>query len=126
MLRAGLAAGLGCAALHYRRHDEPLDRPIKPEFRRFAAENRVRIVVPGETAAARHVVVTYPPVFEEVLDRFPTIAHDHRTVVVNQMAARTLTGGDIAYDPLRVRAHLRELLGSEASTRLRPGLIVLR
>jgi hypothetical protein len=115
MLRAGLAEGLRCAVMHYRRHDEDLRRPLKPEFRRFAAEHDVRIVAPGEAAATRHVIVTYPPVFEEVVDRFPDIDHAHLTVVVNQMAERDLARTDIAYDPLRVRAHLRELLGGEGT-----------
>ena len=73
----------------------------------------MRIVAPGETLEARTAIVTYPPVFEEALDRFPQVAPEHVVVVVNQMAERDSAGLDVAYDPPRVRAHLRELLGSE-------------
>jgi hypothetical protein len=70
-------------------------------------------VSPGEVVRAETVVVTYPPLFDQVMDRFPSVDHDQLVVVVNQMAERDRTGGDPAYDPGRVRAHLKELLGSE-------------
>ena len=75
----------------------------------------MRIVAPGEAVRAATVVVTYPPVFAEVMDRFPAVAHDRLVVVVNQLAERDRAGTDVAYDPLRVRAHLAELLGSRGA-----------
>ena len=59
------------------------------------------------------MVVTYPPVFAERMDRFPEVAHDRLVVVVNQMAERDRAGADVAYDPARVRENLVALLGSE-------------
>jgi glycosyltransferase involved in cell wall biosynthesis len=113
MIRAGLAAGLDCAALHYRRYDLEPGRPLDTDFRRFALENDVRIVAPGERLAARTVVVTYPAVFDQPMDRFPEIACERVAVVVNQMAERDVAGTDVAYDLARVRANLAELLGTE-------------
>ncbi len=113
MIRAGLAAGRDCAALHYRRYDLDPTRPLDAGFRRFSAGNGVRIVAPGERLRARTVVVTYPAIFDHAMDRFPQVAHDHLAVVVNQMAERDVALTDPAYDPARVRANLSELLGSE-------------
>ena len=113
MIRAARAAGLDAALLHYRRHDQDVTRPLNADVRRLAWDNDVRIVAPGETLKARTVVVTYPPVLQEALDRFPKVAHDDLIVVVNQMAERDLAGADVAYDPARVRANLVRLLGSE-------------
>ena len=113
MIRAARAAGLDAALLQYRRADQDLTRPLNADVRRLARDNDVRIVAPGETLEARTVVVTYPPVLQEALDRFPNVSHDHLIVVVNQMAERDLAGGDIAYDPALVRANLGRLLGSE-------------
>ena len=113
MLRAGLAAGLDCAALHYRRYDLEPGRPLDADFRRFALENGVRIVAPGERLEARTVVVTYPAVFDRPMDRFPEVDHERVAVVVNQMAERDVAGTDVAYDLARVRANLAELLGAE-------------
>jgi len=113
MIRAGLAAGLDCAVLHYRRYDLDPVRPLDAGFRRFAAENGVRIVAPGERLGAKTVIVTYPAIFDHAMDRFPQVAHEHLGVVVNQMAERDIAGTDRAYDPARVRAHLAEAFGSE-------------
>ena len=113
MIRAGLAAGLDCAALHYRRYDLEPGRPLDTDFRRFALENDVRIVAPGERLVARTVVVTYPAVFDRPMDRFPEVACERVAVVVNQMAERDVAGTDVAYDLARVRTNLAELLGTE-------------
>ena len=107
MLRAAGDAGLTAAILHYRRPDLDVTRPLAAAVRRFAQANAVRIVAPGEAVAARTVVVTYPPVFAEALDRFPAVAHVTLAVVVNQMAERDLDRRDVVYDPAAVRATLR-------------------
>jgi hypothetical protein len=73
----------------------------------------VRIVAPGERLRAETVVVTYPAIFDHVMDRFPRVDHEHLAVVVNQMAERDVARTDPAYDPARVRAHLVEVFGSE-------------
>lgn len=70
-------------------------------------------MAPGETLRAAHVIVTYPPILAELMDRIPETGHDHLTVVVNQMAERDREGRDIAYDLPRVRGHLAEAFGSE-------------
>ena len=115
MLAAARAAGLAGALLHYRRYDQDVTAPLRPEVRRFAQAHDVRILAPGEAAAAKTVIVAYPPVFAEAMDRFPALAHQHLVVAVNQLAERDTERRDVAYHPARVRAHLAELLGSEGA-----------
>lgn len=113
MLAASRAASLSTALLHYRRYDQDVTAPLNPDVRRFAWDKDIRVVAPGERVTARTVVLSYPPILDHVMDRFPEITHDHLFVVVNQLAERDRAGTDIAYDPARVRANLVELLGSE-------------
>lgn len=115
MIRAARAAGLDVALLHYRRYDLDPTRPLDPAVRRFAADHGVRIVAPGEQVRAETVIVTYPAVLDQPMDRFPEIAHERLAVVVNQMAERDRAGRERAYDPARVRVNLAELLGSEGA-----------
>ena len=88
MLAAARAAGRSAALLHYRRYDQDVTAPLAAEIRAEAAALGVRILAPGEALEAATVVVTYPPVLAEVMDRFPKIAHERLVVVVNQLAAR--------------------------------------
>jgi hypothetical protein len=115
MIRAARAHGLDAAILHYRRYDLDPTRPLAPGTREQARALGLRIVAPGEVVRARQVIVTYPPVFEHAMDRFPQVEHETLVMVVNQMAARDLAGSDPAYDPLRVRAHLAEVFGAEGA-----------
>jgi glycosyltransferase involved in cell wall biosynthesis len=115
MIGASRAAGLRAGLLHYRRYDQDVTTPLSHSVRRFALAQDVRIVAPGEALRAAHVIVTYPPVFAELMDRFPRIEHDTLAVVVNQMAERDLAGRDVAYDPARVRSHLARALGTEGT-----------
>jgi hypothetical protein len=113
MIRAGLAAGLSCGILQYRRYDLDVTRSLNPEMRDFAWESGVRIVAPGEALRAETVILTHPPLLAHRMDRFPTLDHDHLAVVVNQMAERTVSGTETAYDLDTVRANLHALLGHE-------------
>lgn len=113
MIRAARGAGLDCALLHYRRYDLDPTRVLNPDVRRFAAREGVRLLAPGESLAARAVIVTYPAILDQPMDRFPAIAHERLAVVVNQMAERDLGGTARAYDPARVRETLAGLLGGE-------------
>ena len=113
MLGAARAAGRSAALLQYRRYDQDVTAPLPDPVRAFARDAGIRILAPGEALRARTVIVSYPPVFQEVMDRFPAVDHENLVVVVNQMAARDTAGTDIAYDPARVRANLVRLLGHE-------------
>ena len=123
MIRAARADGRDVALLHHRRYDLDPTRPLDPAVRRFAAEAGIRLVSPGERLRAATVVLTYPALLDQAMDRFPAIEHDRLAVVVNQMAERDRAGTDRAYDPARVRAHLVEQFGSEGALAadLRPG-----
>lgn len=113
MLDAGRARGLSAALFHHRRHDLDPTRPLAPAIRARAAASDTRILAPGERIEARIVIVTYPPPFDAVLDRFPEVTHETLAVVVNQMAERDLARRHPVYDPARVRANLRRAFGSE-------------
>lgn len=113
MIAAARAAGRSAALLHYPRYDQDVAAPLAEIVRETAWASGVHILAPGESLAAGTVIVTYPPVFEAVMDRFPEVRHQRLAVVVNQMAERDLSRSDVAYDPARVRAHLAALLGSE-------------
>lgn len=113
MLDAGRAQGLSAALFHYRRHDLDPTRPLAPAIRARAAASDTRIIAPGERIAAKVVIVTYPPPFDAVLDRFPEVTHETLAVVVNQMAERDLARRHPVYDPARVRENLRRSFGSE-------------
>jgi hypothetical protein len=113
MLDAARAAGLSCALFHHRRQDLDPTRPLSPAIRARAAAGETRILAPGERITAKTVVLTYPPLLDTGLDRFPEIAHERLAVVVNQMAERDLARRHPVYDPGRVRANLRRLLGEE-------------
>ena len=60
------------------------------------------------------MIVTYPPVLAEVMDRFPAVDHDRLAWWSTSSPPATAPARDVAYDPLRVRAHLAELLGGES------------
>jgi hypothetical protein len=113
MVRAARRTGLSCGLLHYRSYHFDVTRPLKRSIRRFAWDNDIRIVAPGEALEAHNVIVTYPAILDHAMDRFPQVKHQRVVVVVNQMAERDTAGSSIAYDPQRVRQHLREFFGHE-------------
>lgn len=113
MISAAREGDLATGLLHSRRFDQDVTNPLNHDVRRLAQALDVRIVAPGEALWATHVIVTYPPVFAELIDRFPQITHETLTVVVNQMAERDRAQRDIAYDPARVRGHLIQALGGD-------------
>nr|MBA3326614.1 glycosyltransferase [Paracoccaceae bacterium] len=113
MIAAARAAGLDAALMQYRRVDQDVTQPLNAAVRAMAWAAGVRIVAPGERLRATTVVVTYPPVFDTALDRFPQVEHERLAVAVNQMAERDLERTDVAYAPARVRANLAALIGSE-------------
>ena len=101
MIAAARAAGLSAAAAAL--------PPLRPGRHRAARAGGApppgasRRAHPGPRrggCAAATVIVTYPPIFAEAMDRFPAVAHDRLVVVVNQLAARDREGRDEAYDPL--------------------------
>lgn len=112
-IEAARAAGMSAALFHWRRHDLDVTQPLNPMVRRLAQEGAIRIVSPGEAARARTVIVGYPAILTEPVDRFPAIESEDLVVVINQMASRLHGGGDPQYDPRAIRANLRETFGRE-------------
>src|SRR5690606_668710 len=60
-----------------------------------------------------YLLVAYPPILQHIIDPRPSISPKHVVVIVNQFASRLVSGADAQYDPLTVRANLREVYDSE-------------
>jgi len=101
------------AILHYRSYNRDVVAPLDENIRRFASDNNIRIVSPGEEISAKNVIISYPPIMEYALDRLPKVDFESLFVVVNQMAERDVRGDDIAYRPEVVRKNLQEFFGQE-------------
>lgn len=113
MIQAARAAAMDCGVFHYRRYDLDVSQPLSHHMRAFFRDNDLDVIAAGERVRAKNVVITYPLIASYLMDRFPEIDHDNLFVVVNQMAERDTRHSDVAYDPLRIRANLKTLLGSE-------------
>lgn len=112
-VHAARAHGLSVALLDWRRYEFDVTEPLPPDLRRLAHERKLRIVSAGERVHASTVVVGYPVVLRHIIDNCPDIACDRLAVIVNQMAARLVGGGDVQYEPLTVRDNLMETFGTE-------------
>lgn len=86
MAAATRAARLDTALLHFRRYDLDRSRPSGREVRGLAQKAGLRIAAPGEAIRAATVVLTYQPLPDQAMDRFPVVDHEQLVVVVNQMA----------------------------------------
>jgi len=113
MAAAAKADGLSVGFFHYPSYDLEVTKPIRAEFREFLWSEGFKMVVAGEEVKARTVIFTYPPVLNEKIDLFPRISHERVFVVVNQMGERNISKTDVAYDPLKVRQNLIDLVGTE-------------
>lgn len=112
-IEAATRAGMSVGVVHWRRYDLDVTQEWNPALRRLAQAGAVRVIAPGEAARAGTVIVGYPAVLRTPMDLFPRIETDRLIVVVNQMAERLYSGKDPQYDPLELRAHLRETFGTE-------------
>ncbi|TPE48397.1 glycosyltransferase [Amaricoccus solimangrovi] len=112
-IRAAVAAGMRVGVFHWRRYDLDMAKPLDPRLRDLVQAGGVTVVSAGETARARTLVFGYPVILADVPDPLPAISCDEVIVVVNQMAARLLDGGDPQYDPAELRATLAGLFGTE-------------
>ena len=112
-IEAATRAGMSVGVVHWRRYDLDVTQELNPALRRLAQAGTVRVIAPGEAARAGTVIVGYPAVLRTPMDLFPRIETDRLIVVVNQMAERLYSGKDPQYDPLELRAHLRETFGTE-------------
>lgn len=112
-IEAATRVGMSVGVVHWRRYDLNVTHEINPALRQLAQAGAVRVIAPGEAARAGAVIVGYPAVLRTPMDLFPRIETDQLIVVVNQMAERLYSGKDPQYDPLELRAHLRETFGTE-------------
>lgn len=115
MMLAARRSGFSVALLQYRRFDLNPNQALAAEIRTFAIEQNIRILAPGERLSVTTVIVTYPAIFDSLMDRLAAIECRRLLVVVNQMAERDLNRANVAYCPGRVRRHLKQSFGTEGN-----------
>lgn len=112
-----ILAGLHCkrsvAVFDWRLYELANATPINHLVRSLAHEGLIDILVPGQELFAETIIVGYPLVLGYLLDDFPKVQFKNLVVVVNQMAHRLCTGGDVQYDPRDIRNNLVEVFGTE-------------
>jgi hypothetical protein len=108
-IREGWRVGL----FHWRRYDLDVSAPLNAGIRQLAQDRSVRIVAPGERVSTRYVVIGYPSILQHPIDLCPKVEFENLFVMVNQLSSVFSDGGSVEYDPLTVRANLKELFGTE-------------
>jgi hypothetical protein len=99
--------------LHYPRYNSNVAASLNQAIRRFAWDNGIKVIAPGETARVGQVVISDASVFEHALDRFPTIECERLFVIQRTGDEASRDPAAIAYDDGRVRKHLVEFFGVE-------------
>lgn len=112
-VNAALSLGKRVAIFHWRRFDLDVKARLKESVRLQAHEGRFDILAAGEPVEAKLVLVGYPVVLNYRLDALPRIDTRRFLILVNQMASRLTTGGDVQYDPERISSNVRELFDIE-------------
>jgi glycosyltransferase involved in cell wall biosynthesis len=110
---AACKAGQRVAVFHWRRFDLSTDAPLQARLYEACMDFAVDILAPGDSVEADVVLVGYPTILEHKIEPMPDVRAKHLLIVVNQFASRLVDGEDRQYDPLRVRAHLRSIFGTE-------------
>jgi glycosyltransferase involved in cell wall biosynthesis len=110
---AACKAGQRVAVFHWRRFDLSVDAPLQAPLYQAWMDFDLDILAPGDNVEADVVLVGYPAILEHKIEPMPDIRTKHLLIVVNQFASRLVDGGDRQYDPLRVRAHLGSIFGTE-------------
>lgn len=113
LVLAALQAGLRVGLFHWRRYTPDSRERLNPAARRLAAQGAVELLSAGEQASARTFVIGFAVVLRHLLDELPAVASERQAVIVNQMASAWTSRPSSVYDPLRLRAHMRQLFGVE-------------
>jgi glycosyltransferase involved in cell wall biosynthesis len=114
-LLACIADGKKIAVFHWRRYDLEAAKPLNGRIRELAAQGKLEIVVAEDEVETEFVVVGYPVILEHEVDGAPKIKFKSFLVIVNQMANRLFSGGDVQYDPGVIRSVLTRLYGTEGT-----------
>ncbi|MGA0594952.1 glycosyltransferase [Enterovirga sp. CN4-39] len=114
-VHAALAAGKSVGVFHWRRYDLDPSKPLNEEVRELAAAGKIEVLVAGDVVEADTIIVGYPVILKHMIDRPPRISYRHLLVIINQMASRLFSGGDVQYNPLDLRANLAEAFGAEGT-----------
>jgi FkbM family methyltransferase len=110
---AALKLGKKVGVFHWRRYDLDMGKPLNSKIFELANNHNVDILVPGENMSAELVLVGYPAILKHKIDDAPNIDCKNLVVIVNQMASRLFSGGDVQYDPLIARGNLKTVFGKE-------------
>jgi glycosyltransferase involved in cell wall biosynthesis len=112
-VEAAIKLGRRVGIFHYPRFDLNPNRVLNDQMRHLIHEQSIYRVAPGEKVRADIVVVGYPVILRDVIDRPPVIECDRFVIVTNQMNARLYSGGDVQYDPREISANVRHMFGAE-------------
>lgn len=112
VLQTAIDDNVRIGLFHYPHFDSNVTKPLRHEVRRFAWDNNLRILAPGETVETGTVVVLTPRVFEHAMDLFPEVTHRRLLVVADVALPAKGTEAAVGYDSAGVRANLIEAFGS--------------
>ncbi|HEY5662855.1 MAG TPA: hypothetical protein VIS05_02340 [Ilumatobacter sp.] len=112
-IRAGAAAGYRIGVAHLDSSTLKTDRPIHPLILAEFEAGRARLLLPGQTAHARLLVVKHPTVFTRPLGGRLPITADEVVLVVGQVPLDN--DGTLHYEPAAVDAHLVAAVGRRAT-----------
>jgi hypothetical protein len=112
-LLACIADGRKVAIFHWPHYNLNPTRALNDRIRELAAQGKLEIVVAEDEVETDFVIVGNPAILKHEIDRAPKITFKSFLVIVNQMANRLFSGGDVHYDPSLVRAILTRLYGTE-------------
>jgi glycosyltransferase involved in cell wall biosynthesis len=114
-LLACISEGRKVAVFHWPRYDRDPSRSLNDRIRELAAQGKLEIVVAEDEVETEFVVVGYPVILQHEIDGAPKIKFKAFLVIVNQMANRLFSGGDVQYDPGAIRNVLMRLYGTEGT-----------
>lgn len=137
MAVAAVKGSLNLAIMNYPSYFSDVTRELSHDVRRFAWDNNVRIVAPGEKVDSQLTLIAQGFLLHHALDRFPSLETAEKLVVIDRLActdvglrdvaplmanAKELLGDSVRYAPVSDTASslLEPLLGQELVAPLRP------
>ena len=101
MVRAAKSLDLRCACFHWPRLDH-VGTDVDLKIRSLLHEGVAESVVSGESVACQLVIVSHPPILEQLPDRLAEVETDHCIIVFDQLLANRTQGGKVDIDIRRI------------------------
>lgn len=115
LLQAAVRAGLRVAVFHWRRYTPESRERLNPAIRRLVGQGAIDLLSAGDQVSASTLVVGFVVVLRHLPDEMPAMTCGRYTVIVNQMAGAWRSRPSGVYNPLDLRAHMRQAFGSEGA-----------